>query len=96
MENQPSRRIPIVPFGIALSAFFAISFTICILGYLYGMPGGAPIGGVQHEWLAIFLPGFKLLSWSSYFLGLVESVIWGWYIALVFGAIYNFCAARFG
>jgi hypothetical protein len=90
METVP-RRISIVVLGIALSAFLAVSFTICILGYLY-----VPIGGVQHESLSIFLPGFKLLSWGSYFLGLVESILWGWYIALVFGAIYNFCAARFG
>ncbi len=90
MENQPSRRIPIVAFGVALSAFFAISFAICILGYLIDL-----IPAVQHEWLSIFLPGFKLLSWGSFFLGLVESILWGWYIALVFGGIYNFCVSRF-
>lgn len=91
MENQPSRRIPIVAFGLALSAFFAVSFIICILGYLIDL-----IPAVQHEWLSIFLPGFKLLSWPSFFLGLVESILLGWYIALVFGPIYNVCAARFG
>jgi hypothetical protein len=91
MENQPSRRIPIVAFGLALSAFFAVSFIICILGYLIDL-----IPAVQHEWLSIFLPGFKLLSWPSFFLGLVESILLGWYIALVFGSIYNVCAARFG
>jgi len=90
MSDQSPRHIPIAPFGIALSAFFAVSFTICILGYLY-----VPIGGVQHESLSIFLPGFKLLTWGSYFLGLIESILWGWYIALVFGWIYNFCVARF-
>jgi|SRR5277367_510284 len=40
--------------------------------------------------LAIFLPGFTLLSWQSYILGLVESFIWGWYIALLFGALLQF------
>jgi len=90
MDNQPTRRIPILAFGLALSAFFAVSFTICVLGYLY-----VPIPGVQHESLAIFLPGFTLLSWGSYLLGLIESIIWGWYIALVFGSIYNFCVTRF-
>jgi hypothetical protein len=91
MDNQPTRRIPIVPFGLALSAFFAVTFTICILGYLF-----VPIGEVQHESLSIFLPGFKLLTWGSFFLGLIESIIWGWYIALVFGPIYNVCVARAG
>jgi hypothetical protein len=49
---------------------------------------------VQHGALAIFLPGFELLSWRSYFLGLAESFAWGWYIALVFGSLYNFFVRR--
>jgi hypothetical protein len=49
---------------------------------------------VQHAALSIFLPGFELLSWQSYFLGLIESFVWGWYIALVFGSLYNFFSRR--
>lgn len=90
MEKTIARPIPIVAFGTALSAFFALTFVICILGYLIDL-----IPAVQHDWLAIFLPGFKLLSWGTFFLGLVESIIWGWYVALVFGPIYNFCVSRF-
>ena len=77
--------LPLIPFGLGLSSFFAVSYVICIIGYLVfpGLP-------VQHGALAIFLPGFTLLSWRTFFLGLVESVIWGWYIALVFGWLYNF------
>ena len=71
--------------GLSLSAFFAISYVICIMGYLL-----MPDFPVQHEALAIFLPGFKLLSWQSYFLGLIESFAWGWYIAAVFAPLYNF------
>jgi hypothetical protein len=70
--------------GLSLSTFFAISYVICIMGYLL-----MPDFPVQHEALAIFLPGFKLLSWQSYFLGLVESFAWGWYIAAVFALLYN-------
>jgi uncharacterized protein DUF5676 len=83
------RAIPLVTFGLALSAFFAVSYVICILGYLLlpGLP-------VQHEALAIFLPGFTLLSWRSFFLGLIESFLWGWYIALLFGWLYNFFLRR--
>jgi len=77
--------IRIVTLGLSLSVFFVI----CIAGYLL-LPGFP----VQHEALSIFLPGFKLLTWQSYFLGLVESFIWGWYIALVFGPIYNFFSRR--
>jgi len=83
------RTIPIVTFGLALSGFFGVSYIICILGYL--LVPGLP---VQHQFLAIFLPGFTLLTWPSFFLGLVESFLFGWYIAVVFGAIYNFLLRR--
>ena len=49
---------------------------------------------VQHAALSIFLPGFELLNWRSFCLGMVETFIWGWYIALVFGALYNFISRR--
>ena len=75
----------IVRVGLGLSTFFAISYVICIAGYLL-LPGFP----VQHASLSIFLPGFELLSWRSFFLGLVESLIWGWYIAVVFVPLYNF------
>ena len=75
--------------GLSLSTFFAISYVICILGYLL-----MPDFPVKHEALSLFLPGFKLLSWQSYFLGLIESFIWGWYIALVLGPLYNFFRRR--
>jgi hypothetical protein len=81
--------IPIVTLGLSLSLFFVISYVICIAGYLL-LPGFP----VQHSALSIFLLGFELLSWQSYFLGLIESFIWGWYIALVFGALYNFIRRR--
>jgi hypothetical protein len=71
--------------GLSLSTFFAISYVICILGYLL-----MPDFPVRHEALSMFLPGFKLLSWQSYFLGLIESFAWGWYIAAVFAPLYNF------
>src|SRR6516164_2459953 len=81
--------IPIVAFGLSLSLFFLISYLICIAGYLL-LPGFP----VQHAALSIFLPGFELLSWRSFCLGMAESFIWGWYIALVFGALYNFICRR--
>jgi hypothetical protein len=62
---------------------------LCIIGYLI-LPG-LPI---KHEALAMFLPGFELLTWRGFFIGLVESYLWGWYIALVFAPIYNFFSAR--
>jgi hypothetical protein len=82
--------IPVGALGISLSLFFAISFVLCVLGYLL-----QPSLPVAHGALSIVLPGFQLLSWPRFFLGLVESVAWGWYIALILGPLYNFFAARF-
>ena len=81
--------IPVFALGMALSLFLAISYVLCVLGYLFLL--GLPI---THSALSIFLPGFTLLSWSSFFLGLLESFGWGWYVTLVFGPLYNFFAAR--
>jgi len=81
--------LSITALGLSLSLLFVISFVICILGYLV-LPG-LPIA---HSALSIFLPGFQLLNWQSFALGLVESFIWGWYIAIIFVPLYNFFAAR--
>lgn len=81
--------IPVLALGMGLSLFLAISYVLCVVGYL--VVPGLPIA---HSALAIFLPGFTLLSWPSFVLGLAESFGYGWYIALVFGPLYNFFAAR--
>jgi hypothetical protein len=44
--------------------------------------------------LTLFLPGFELLNWRSFFIGLAESFGYGWYVALIFGPLYNFFALR--
>jgi hypothetical protein len=84
------RRIPVIRFGQALSSFFILSYVLCILGYLALPDFSAP----SHQALSIFLPGFTLLSWHNFFLGLIESFAWGWYIALLLGPLYNFFVGR--
>lgn len=91
LEVQPAPLIPVVAFGWSVSCFFAVTYVICILGYLF-IPGSF----INHAVLTLFLPGFKLLDWPRFFLGLAESFAFGWYVALVFGPIYNFFAARRG
>ena len=88
-QTPDIRTVPIAALGMSLSLFFAISFALCIVGYLI-MPG-LP---VKHEALAIFLPGFELLTWQGFVIGLAESYAWGWYIALILGSLYNFFATR--
>lgn len=77
--------IPVLPLGASVSAFFAISYVACILFYIL-FPGLV----INHAVLSLFLPGFKLLDWPSFFLGLVESIGYGWYVALIFGPLFNF------
>src|SRR5262245_56999488 len=86
----PSGRIPLFRLGVSLSAFFAISYLVCIL---LGVIGGWD-WGLHQPWLQ-FLPGFTWLTWPSFFLGLAESIAYGWYAALLFGGLYNFAVARF-
>src|SRR5215813_669413 len=88
--SEPARaaarggRIPLIPLAVSLSAFFAISYVFCIL---LGTIGGWD-WGLHQPWLQ-FLPGFTWLTWPSFFLGLVESIAYGWYVALLFGGLYN-------
>ena len=87
--GSPAHFIPVIALGMGLSLFLALSYILCVLAYVF-VPG-VPIA---HSALALVLPGFKLLTWTSFCLGLIESLAWGWYVALVFGPIYNFFAAR--
>jgi ABC-type transport system involved in cytochrome c biogenesis permease subunit len=87
--SRASGPIPVVALGLSLSLFFALSFVLCVFSYLV-----APTWPISHAMLAMMLPGFALLSISSFILGFIESVVWGWYIALIFGPLYNFFAAR--
>ncbi len=90
-SSRSAAYVPVVALGLSLSHFFVLFYVICIVGYLVfpGLP-------IKHEALGIFLPGFELLSWSTFFLGLVESFIWGWSFALIFAPLFNFFARRFG
>lgn len=81
--------VPVLALGLASSLFLSISFVLCVLGYLL-----FPSLPVPHAALSLFLPGFELLTFRSFLLGLVESFGWGWYISLIFGPLYNFFAAR--
>lgn len=89
LPARPAALIPIVPFGMSLGLFFVISYILCILFYLL-----FPDLVLNHVVLSLFLPGFELLDWPNFVLGLVESFGYGWYVALVFAPLYNVLAAR--
>jgi hypothetical protein len=86
---QAAPRIPVFALGMSLGLFLALTFILCV-GFDLLFPDQA----MYESWLR-FLPGFTWLSWPSFFLGLVESFGYGWYVALVFGPLYNFFAPRF-
>lgn len=81
--------IPVFAFGFALSLFLAIAFSLCIVFYFL-----FPEAVNNHAALQMILPDLKMLSWKSYLIGLVQSFAFGWYIAFVFGPIYNFFVIR--
>lgn len=83
-----ARRIPIVLLGYSLSLFLAATYVICVLFDLW-----LPEYAMNPVWGRL-LPGFVWLTWPSFFLGLAETLAYGWYAALVFGGLYNFLAAR--
>lgn len=83
------RLIPVFALCMSLGLFLAISYLLCILFYLL-----FPESVINHAMLSLFLPGFRLLTWPSFFLGLAEVFVFGWYIGLVFGPLYNFFATR--
>ena len=87
-STTPSSRLSVSTVGISLTAFFVFSYILCVIGALL-FPGM-----VVHRMLEFLLPGFELLTWRAFFVGLIGSVGWAWYIALVFVPIYNFVHAR--
>lgn len=81
-------RVPIVAFGMGLGAFLSLTFVLCVLFDLW-----FPSLAMNPVW-APLLPGFTWISWPSFGLGLVEAFAYGWYVALVFGPLYNFFSAK--
>ena len=79
-------RIPVIAFGLSLGLFLAITYVLCV-GFDLLFPGQA----MYQTWLRL-LPGFTWLTWQSFLLGLVESFAYGWYVALIFGPLFNFFA----
>lgn len=84
---QPPR-IPMLAFGFSLGIFFVTTFVLCV-GFDLLFPGHA----MYETWLRL-LPGFTWLTWQSFALGVIESFVYAWYVALIFCPLFNFFAAR--
>lgn len=83
-------RLAIVPLGMSLASFLAITYVLCVLFGVFVSERG------MHLLFAQLLPGFTWITWPSFFLGLIWSVVFvlGWYVAVVFAPLFNFFAAR--
>ncbi len=88
--SSSAPRLPIIPLGLSLGLFLAITYVLCVLFDLW-----FPDLAMNPAWSPL-LPGFTWLTWASFFLGLIEAIAYGWYIALVFVPLFNFFAMRFG
>ncbi len=89
LAGSPAR-IPVVALGLSLGLFFAISFVLCVLFYFL-----FPEAALNHLVLRL-LPGLGTLTAPRLLLGLIESFAYGWYIALIFGPLYNYFVAKLG
>lgn len=77
------------PIAWTLSVFAAVVFTLDMLfGALF------PNWWVMQKIYEFLLPGFTLLSWGTFFLGLVESFVGGFLTAVLFVPIYNYFISR--
>lgn len=79
-------RIPVVAFGASLGTFLTVTYVLCV-GFDLLFPGQA----MYQTWLRL-LPGFTWLTWPSFLLGFIESFAYGWYVALIFGPLFNLFA----
>lgn len=69
-------------FGLATGSFLVVSYVFCVAYDL------AFDQRMYEAWLKL-LPGFTWLTWPSFFLGFVETFLYGIYIGLVFVPLYN-------
>lgn len=88
-RNSQSTGPRLMPVGNSLSLLLLITYLLCVgFGLL------APADLRMYEAWAPLLPGFEWLTWPGFLLGLVESYLYGWYIALVFVPLYRWFAGR--
>ncbi|MFQ6000888.1 MAG: DUF5676 family membrane protein [Anaerolineae bacterium] len=85
------RRIEFLPLALTLGLILAISYTLCV-----GFGLVAPESLQMYQAWQLLLPGFEWLSMGGFLLGLVETFLYGLYIAALFVALYNPLSRRLG
>jgi 2TM family of unknown function (DUF5676) len=88
ISRGPVFQIPIRALANSLGIFLALTFILCVgFGLLF------PTATMYQAWLPL-LPWVSWISFPSFVLGIVETYVYGWYIALIFGVLFNFFARR--
>ena len=80
--------LPIIPLGWALSLFLVLTYLVCITFDLI-----FPDYAMYEVWTGL-LPGFVWLTPTGIIIGLIESFLYGWYAALIFGGLFNAFVSR--
>lgn len=75
----------------SLGILTAISFILCVI---YGSI--VPRSMHMPEVLEMLLPGFRWLTFLGFFIGLIESFLYGAYAGLVFVPVHNALHRRWG
>lgn len=90
VANRTAPQIPIAALGWSLGFFLALTFASCVVfGLIF--PGAT----MYQAWLPL-LPWVNWISWPNAALGLVEAFAYGWFVALIFGPLFNYFSARAG
>ena len=71
-----------------LTVLAIVTYTVCILWDL-----AFPHFSMVAIWETL-LPGFEGITWGSYFLGLLEIILYAFYTALIFVPTYNYFQRR--
>jgi hypothetical protein len=74
----------------SLGTFTTVSYLLCVA---WGLT--VPEALHMHRFLELILPAFRWLTPAGFFLGLVESFLWGVYAGLVLVPVHNFFYRRF-
>ena len=75
----------------SLAIWSAFTFLFCVV---YGIV--TPASMHMTAFLEQILPGFVWLSWFGFFVGLLQSFLYGAYAGLVYVPIYNFLYRKWG
>lgn len=71
------KRLSYLPVAVALAGFLAVSFAVCV-----AWDAVFPQWAMRSAW-APLLPGFEWLSVATFLLGLVETAVYGFWLALI-------------